>query len=165
MIKDYIDISKLTCTQGPAHRETREKARHNNVPYFRFNVHRGLEKMKMDEWSSMKRKIDGETYDAGQKISTYHHIEEVTRRYIEGETQKTGDPNDYPDENRKTSVREDLRTLANMLVNYKRARDQAATEKLTRETLAPTNTSCLGNDSRSSTTQTADNDDAIEPAP
>ena len=113
----------------------------------------------------MKRKIDGETYQAGQKISTYHYIEEVTRRYIEGETQKTDDPNDYPDENRKTTVREDLRTLAKMLVEYKSARDRAAREKSTRETLAPTNAPCLVNDSHSSTTQTADNDDAIEPAP
>ena len=120
--------------------------------------------MKMDEWSSMKRKIDGEAYRAGQKVSTYHYIEEVTRRYIEGETGKTDDVDDYPDKDCKTSVRDDLRTLAKMLVDYKSARDDPTRERSMGETLGPTNAPCLGNGSRSPTTQTADNDDTIEPA-
>ena len=52
-------------------------------------------------------------------MSTYHFIEEVTRRYLQGETEKTDDADDHPDD----SVEVELKKCAKLLVEYKFARD------------------------------------------
>ena len=97
----------------------------------------------MDEWSNKKRKVGGESFANGQRTSTYDHIKEMTRRYVEGVTQATGDPGDYPDdypnEDKPRFVREQLRALAKVLVEYNLARDRT---KSTQRSSATHGASC-----------------------
>ena len=120
VLSNSEDLMLITFEQGPSHRATRARARESGVPYFRFNVHEGLEETKLDEWDVKKRKFDDKLMNNGKKMSTYDFIKEVTDYYLQGKSQKTAEGEDRPD----VPVAEELQQCAEVLVQYKLARDE-----------------------------------------
>ena len=101
------------------HRNILSISRYYNVPYYRFNVYRGLENVEMDECTTKVRRPDWDpNYNHGLPEHTNQYIHDVTENYLGGRNNEgavDGESENY--------VSEDLAAVAQILVDYKMARD------------------------------------------
>jgi hypothetical protein len=90
-----------------------------STPYFRFNVHHGLQNMMLDEWTDKKRDVLNEQTGLFEKtrMSTLDYLKLATEAYLASfaERASSRDP--------EIMVQDNIRDSAKFLVEYRRARE------------------------------------------